>query len=234
MKSSSTSWRTRASTSRPQRGASLLFALLTLVAMLLATLALVRSVDTSTTLLGNIGFKQDATVTTDQAARAAIDWLSTNKASLNTSLAANGYYANTKEFADDGTTAAGQVDVTGGQLAAASRRLVDWDNDTCRAATTGTYADCVIKTASAGTINGNSARYVIFRLCNKPGDYGTDSTIHCAKPMNASGTSASKRGELNYSDYARFANAAGPYYRVVVRVTGARNTASFAETIVHF
>ncbi|WP_101490807.1 pilus assembly protein PilX [Variovorax sp. RO1] len=232
MNSFPTSLRTRAPLH--QRGASLLFALLTLVAMLLATLALVRSVDTSTTLLGNIGFKQDATVATDQAARTAIDWLSTNAASLNTSLAANGYYANTKEFADDGTTTAGQVDVTGGQLAAASRRLVDWDNDTCRSAASGTYADCTIKTASAGTINGNSARYVIFRLCNKPGDYGTDNTIHCAKPMNAAGTSATKRGELNYSDYARFANAAGPYYRVVVRVTGARNTASFAETIVHF
>lgn len=218
----------------PQRGASLLFALLTLVAMLLATLALVRSVDTSTTLLGNIGFKQDATVATDQAARVAIEWLSANKASLNTSVEASGYYANTKEFADDGTTAAGQVDVTGGQLAAVSKRLVDWDSDTCKAATDNTFADCVLKTASAGTINGNSARYVIFRLCNKPGDLGTDSSIHCAKPMSAAGTSASKRGELNYSDYARFASAAGPYYRIVVRVSGARNTASFAETIVHF
>lgn len=219
---------------RRQRGASLLFALLTLVAMLLATLALVRSVDTSTTLLGNIGFKQDATVATDQAARIAIEWLSTNNASLNTSLAANGYYANSREYSDDGTTSVGLVDVTGGQVAAATRRLVDWDDDTCRSAASGTYADCVIKSASAGTINGNTARYVIFRLCNKSGDYGTDSTIHCAKPISATGTSASKRGELNYADYARFADAAGPYYRIVVRVSGARNTASYSETIVHF
>jgi len=218
-----------------QRGASLLFALLTLVAMLLATLALVRSVDTSTMLLGNLGFKQDATAAADQATRTAIAWLTTNNASLNTNAAANGYYASTQEFASDGTTAQPPVDATGGQLTGITyRQLVDWDANSCRSATSGTYTGCTITTGSAGTINGNTARYVIFRLCNKVGDYITDSTINCAKPLSATGNTAAKRGELNYADSARFAGATGPYYRVVVRVSGARNTSSFTETIVHF
>ena len=36
------------------------------------------------------------------------------------------------------------------------------------------------------------------------------------------------------ADQARFGGSAGPFYRIVVRVRGARNTTSFTETIVHF
>lgn len=215
-----------------QRGVSLIFALITLVALLLATLALIRSVDTSTLLMGNLGFKQDATSSADQATRKAIDWLTLNSASLNLSVSKSGYYASTLELADDGTTVQQPVDVTGRQQASnASRQLVDWDGDGCKYMTGGT---CSVLTASAGTINGNSASYVIFRLCSKPGDFTTDNTISCAKPISSTGGTAAKRGELNYTDPARFAGTSGPYYRIVVRVLGARNTTSFTETIVHF
>jgi hypothetical protein len=44
-----------------QRGSALIFALMTLVALMLAAVALVRSVDTSSRVLGNLGFKQEAT-----------------------------------------------------------------------------------------------------------------------------------------------------------------------------
>ncbi|MBT2300812.1 pilus assembly protein PilX [Variovorax paradoxus] len=219
-----------------QRGASLIFALLTLVALMLATLALVRSVDTSTLLLGNLGFKQDATSSADQATRQAINWLTLNNASLNTSVPASAYYAATLELAADGTTVQPPIDVTGSQLANTTvRQLVDWDGDGCGYAASGTFTGgCAVLSASAGTINGNTARYVIFRLCSKPGDYTTDTSISCAKPIASTGNTASKRGELNYSDSARFAGNSGPYYRIVVRVQGTRNTASYTETIVHF
>ena len=46
---------------RAQRGVSLLFALMALAAMLLAAVALVRSVDSGALVLGNLGFKQEAT-----------------------------------------------------------------------------------------------------------------------------------------------------------------------------
>src|ERR1700758_2734999 len=85
-----------------QRGVTLIFALITLVALLFATLALIRSVDTSTILMGNIGFKQDATATADQATKSALTWLAAQSAVLNTdSLAKNlgqGYYASTKQI----------------------------------------------------------------------------------------------------------------------------------------
>ena len=44
-----------------QRGMSLVFALLALAALSLAGIALVRSVNTSSLVIGNLGFKQGAT-----------------------------------------------------------------------------------------------------------------------------------------------------------------------------
>lgn len=220
---------------RTQRGTALLFALLTLVALMLATLGLVRSVDTSTALLGNIGFKQDATAAADQATRQAIQWLSDNRSALNTDLPASGYYASTKEFAADGVTAQPPVDTTWKQLdGVVNRQLIDWDNNTCSAVGSNTYTSCALKATSVGAINGNAASYVMFRLCSKAGDYSIDTSISCAKPLSTTAALASGRGDLNYADPDKFKSTSGPYYRVVVRVLGARNTASYTETIIHF
>jgi Tfp pilus assembly protein PilX len=219
---------------RGQRGVSLLFALLALVALSLATLALVRSVDTSALLLGNIGFKQDATASADQAARQAINWLTLNSATLNTDLSANGYYASTQELAADGVTVKPPVDATGQQLASTTnRQLIDWDGNNCQSAINGTYNGCTIQTKSAGTINGNTARYVIFRLCSKPGDFTQDTTISCAQHSTTSDSCGAK-GAQDYSNQSLDCSATTAYYRIIVRTQGARNTASFTETIVHY
>lgn len=217
-----------------QSGVALIFALLTLVALMLATLGLVRSVDTGTLLLGNIGFKQDATASADQATRQAITWLDNHKASLNTDMANEGYYASTQEFESNGVTARPPLDVTGKQLEGSSnRQLIDW-GDNCASAAEGSYTGCTVRAAEGDPVNGNTTRYVIFRLCSKPGDYGSDNTVSCVKPPDNGKSNASGRGELNYAEPTRFSSTNGPYYRVVVRVLGARNTASFTETIVHF
>lgn len=215
-----------------QRGVSLLFALLALVALSLATLALVRTVDTSGLVLGNIGFKQDATVAGDQATRQAVAWLKANVAGLDNDAANSGYYASTKERNADTTVT--PVDATGQQyLSNAARKLIDWDNDgACNYATSGSYASCALKTVRVGDINGNETRYVIFRLCQSAGDANDEINNACAKPLN-SGSGASGRGAMAYGT-GRFTAAAGPYYRVVVRVRGPRNTASYTETIVNF
>jgi len=216
-----------------QRGVTLLFALITLVALLFATLALVRSVDTSTILMGNIGFKQDATATADQATKTALGWLAKYSTALNTDSLSQGlgqgYYASTKEIGSDSTTALDPVDATGQQISSAKRQIVNWDDDSCKASTG--YL-CSFPVSTSGS---NSARYIIFRLCSLPGDYnGGAYTGTCAIPANSSGGTASARGELNYQENGRFSSASGPYYRIVVRVQGARNTTSFTETIVHF
>jgi len=216
-----------------QRGVSLLFAMLTLAALMLTSLALVRSVDTNTLLLGNIGFKQDATATADQATRQAIAWLTTNSASLNTHASA-GYYASTLELAADGVTVTPPVDVTGRQQTSVNRQLIDWDNNSCKYATTGTYTTCSIKSTPLPDINGNPASYVIFRLCSKPGAFPADTSISCATPLAGSGGGTTSKEACDYKGCPITATSIQPYYRVVVRVQGARNTASFTETILHF
>lgn len=222
-----------------QRGVSLLFALLTLVALMLSTLALVRSIDTGALMVGNVGFKQDATAAADQAARAAIDWLTTNKNSLNvgseaSGAQANGYYASNQEFASDGVTARPPVDATGQQIADSSRRLIDWDKDSCRSAVPGSYTDCSIVPVDGSNVGGNKVRYVIFRLCSKAGDYNTDSSIQCAKHTGTGSVAAEDKGDLSYVGRPEESASATPYFRILVRVSGARNTTSFTETLVHF
>ena len=221
---------------RRQRGVSLLFALLTLVALMLSTLALVRSVDTGALMMGNVGFKQDATAASDQAARAAIDWMTANKNSLNEDAPLKGYFASNQEYAADGVTALPPVDATGQQLlhSTAQRRLIDWDKDDCRGAVPGTFTDCAIKPFDGSDVGGNEVRYVIFRLCSKKGDYGSDSSIQCAKHTGTGGVAAEDHGDLNYVGRPEEAPQATPYFRILVRVAGARNTTSFTETIVHF
>lgn len=227
------------SISRPSRdrqgGVALLFALLTLVAMSLAMMALVRTVDTSGQLLGNIGFKQDATAAADQAARQAISWLSANKASLANDMAAGGYYASTKEFASDGITPQPPADVSGQQLRATNnRQLVDWDGNSCAGVPSSSYTGCSLTTAAAGTINGNAARYVIFRLCSKPGEPSADPGVRCSlRPPDPKACAGSK-GTVSYGDMPLPCAGPSAYYRIVVRVLGARNTTSFTETLVHF
>ena len=75
--------RLRAPSSRgrkQQAGASLLFALITLVALALAASALVRSVDTGAVVMGNLGAKKATAAAADRATQMAINYLVINRA----------------------------------------------------------------------------------------------------------------------------------------------------------
>src|SRR5256885_15968678 len=58
-----------------QRGVTLFIALIVLVAMTMAAVAMMRSVDTATVVAGNIGFRQSAVNAADQGVQAAYAWL---------------------------------------------------------------------------------------------------------------------------------------------------------------
>lgn len=60
-----------------QRGASLFIALIALVSMTLAGIAMVRSVDTTNVIAGNLAFRQSALHTTDVGVEAAVNALTT-------------------------------------------------------------------------------------------------------------------------------------------------------------
>jgi Tfp pilus assembly protein PilX len=77
-----------------QRGLVLIIVLIVLTAMMLAGVALMRSVDTANIVAGNLAFRQAATHEGDFGTEAAIAWLQkqTSTALLN-DIGAGGYYA---------------------------------------------------------------------------------------------------------------------------------------------
>lgn len=80
-------------TAQGQRGVILLVALIMLVAMTLAGIALVRSMDTANLIAGNFGFRQGAVQASDAGVEAALAALPNIAAtSLDTNIA-NKYYA---------------------------------------------------------------------------------------------------------------------------------------------
>ena len=122
-----------------QRGVVLFIALIVLVAMTMAGIAIMRSVDTGNLISGNFAFKQATLQAGDNGANAAIAYLLANEynGQLSTTNPSQGYSA----FAYNAPTEP------------------DWTSDAAwaNAVTAGTDA------------NGNKVEYVINRLCDKPG-----------------------------------------------------------------
>lgn len=210
---------------RTQRGVSLLFALIALAVLSLAAVALVRSVDTGALVIGNLGFKQDATASSDQGAEQAIGYLTANIAGalLDVNQTASGYFASTSD-----------LDATGNSNSVTTRSVVDWGGDNCSSYPSGTYTGGCLTPATGADVNGNKTQYVITRLCPTAGPANAAGN-DCSTPMGESGESTG-RGECNYRRCERFVptGAGGVYFRIVVRTVGGRNAVSFTETIVHF
>jgi type IV pilus assembly protein PilX len=203
-----------------QRGMSLLFSLLALAALSLAAVALIRSVETGSLVMGNIGFKQDATAAASQGAETAITWLRANiGTNLHTDKAASGYYAASRDA----------LDVTGQGSTSATRAVVDWAGDQCNVYDS--FGSCV-RASNELSLNGgaNKARYLITRLCASEGD---PAAVDCAFPLHSATTSGGNKGVVDYkAGKAAVAVSTLQYYRIVVRAQGARGTVAFTETIV--
>lgn len=208
---------------RLQRGVTLLFALMALVVLGFAAVALTRSVDTGTLIMGNLGFKQDTMVAGGSGAEQAIAWLKTNVGgnALDGDLPANGYYASSRD----------KLDPTGGKTSAANRLpLVNWDGN-CQGAASGSYDNCDALASTGADVNGNKIQWVITRLCDSVGS--ASGANRCARPATASTSTSRERGELTPG--GRISSAvASPYFRIVVRIAGPRNTVSYTESLVHF
>lgn len=202
-----------------QRGVVLVIALIVLVVMTIAGIALVRSVDTGNLVAGNLAFKQGATLAGDAGTENAIGWLTplNGSGTLYQSDATNGYYAMSL------TT----LDPTNANSSSATP-AVDWDDNNC----SGIPNSVCYKPAPSNAIGDNSVSYIITRLCQAEGD-PNDAGNTCAT-YQASDATSPKRGEIKYGDDKRFEPLPSPYYRIVSRIKGPRNTISFVETIVHF
>ena len=86
-----------------QRGAVLFISLIVLVAMTLAGIALMRSVDTGNLIAGNLAFRNAATNAADGGLEAARGWLMGQSAGVLQNDAVTGYIANWQEQFDPKT-----------------------------------------------------------------------------------------------------------------------------------
>jgi type IV pilus assembly protein PilX len=208
-----------------QRGVSLLFAMLALAAISLAAVALVRSVDSGSLVIGNLGFKQDTTRAADRAAEYARSYITGTANDLSANGApGTGYYAQ----------AQANLDPTGQRTSAGNLMdVVDWDAANTCPCTGSTCAACLAPsneiTLNAGTVR---ARYLITRLCPSAGP--VTGANACAQPVNVDPSLTADRSGFSYGDpKPEIPAAQAPYYRIIVRTVGGRNTVSFTETIVH-
>lgn len=212
--------------SRRQRGVSLLFAMATLVLLSLAAVALVRSVDNSALVIGNLGFKQSATASSHMATERALAWLRANASGTtldDDGAAGTGYFATSQD----------NLDVTG-QVTTSTRKmaLVDWKGDgACAYVDSADFSGACIAPKTDTLADGTAVKWIITRMCANAGPVAAGNS--CSRPKSASTTTSSERGALS-SGGRITASVATPYYRVVVRTEGPRNTVSYTETIVHF
>jgi Tfp pilus assembly protein PilX len=149
-----------------QAGVVLMMALIVLVAMTLAGIALVRSVDTSNVIAGNLAFQQSATNAGDAGTEAAVNWLQAN---------------------NSGTTLFGNIY---GQGYAASRQDPVAGQDWANFWTTVLVPAGQVVTLAPDAA-GNTVSYAIQRLCNAVGDPTTG--VGCAASQSTTAISSSSK-----------------------------------------
>lgn len=195
-----------------QGGLALIIALMVLVAMMLAGLGLVRTVDTATLIAGNLAFRQGAAISGDAGVEEAREWLAKAAAStLERDVVDAGYYA-TSELA---------LDLTGNDSPGDSSNDVGWNGSGGMS-----QAHCLPQDDA-----GNTACYIIHRLCDKA---GAISSAYCS--ILQSGVGGGSKGSLRPMEtyqqpgWAKIGNVA--YYRVTVRVEGPRNNIGFVQAFL--
>lgn len=87
-----------------QQGVILLITLIVLVAMTLAAVSLVRSVNTTNVISGNLAFRESTVAAGDKGSEDAIKWLENNTGMLDQNLAVAGYYPTYQDFTAPTTT----------------------------------------------------------------------------------------------------------------------------------
>jgi len=192
---------------RNERGVILFIALIVLVAMSLAGIALMRSVDTNVLIAGNLAFRQGATMAADWGIEGARTWLEANKGgtTLHTNQPVTHYWANWQ---------------TGKDLVGVGTTADDYD-----------WGDA----SNLGTDSaGNEVRFVIHRMCvnaGPPADAGANCMRSTVGAGGAGGLGSPKEEAAVGS--GALSTPGTVFYRVTVRVTGPRNTFSYVQAILN-
>jgi type IV pilus assembly protein PilX len=196
----------------PQRGISLLIALIVLVIMTLAGIELMRSVDTTNIIAGNLGFQQAATHSGDSAIESAIAWLQgQSSTALQNDVCASGYHAS--------YTPSNEPPVSTNPN---TQSWVQWWN---------TVAGQGCITAFTATDQaGNQWSYTINRMCSAAGAPINSVNQYCSSPPIAVASNAAVNDQVS----GNLSLNASPqvYYRITANIAGPRGTRSYVQAIV--
>lgn len=198
--------------SRPQArqsGVVLIIALVVLVALTLAAVTLVRSVDTSNIIAGNLAFQQAATHSADAGIEDAIAWLQTKSTAnkLNDSDSTRGYRADGSTIAPD----AGE----------------SWDQFWTRSLGQRAYTLQLSNRDNGSDEAGNVVSYVIDRMCSEAGVSSVSGGSCMSSPVVSAAT-----GNQEEANEVQLNAPSVVYYRITVRVAGPRNTVSYVQAMV--
>jgi Tfp pilus assembly protein PilX len=194
---------------RRERGVVLMIALIVLVALTLAGLSMVRTVETGSTIAGNFAFRQAALSAADSGVEAAFGVLN--------GAAGNGVVKNAADTQVDNK----YYPVMRATDANGIPTGVTWSSAY-------TLSDVPAGVTAVTVPAGYDVRFVIERMCT--GAYPV--TDVAGKCVNERTTDASG-GSVGIGR-PRFTGATKTNYRVTVRVEGPRNTVSVAQAIVAF
>ena len=202
---------------KKQRGVALFFALISMLAIMLAAVALVRSVDTSTIISGNLAFQQAATASADSGTEAAITWLAATEAAniatnyltnaahpFNINAPTSGYYSNLNPALS---------------LTTSSGTYIKWDDTDSK----------LVATDSSG----NTTRYVIQRMCRTASVavQSADCMLSTASQDN-NGQNIQLPQEVCKGTGCPAAGQA-PQIRITSRTTGPKNALSYVQAYVY-
>jgi type IV pilus assembly protein PilX len=211
-----------------QQGLVLFFALLALAVMSIASVALIRSVDTNALLSGNMVFRQTASATSNVALEGITENIS-KKVSLVNSInhyPQLGYYATCSQF-----------DTQPNALICDGNRLttMTWDNSNSSLVPSQTDGNDEIRNGIDR--QGNEIRYVVERMCSysnaevNAGSAKLD--VSRCLMASASGCNDGSYNDVNMSKMKDCPDkSSSPLYRLTLRIAGPKNTLTFMQSFI--
>jgi type IV pilus assembly protein PilX len=199
----------RAAPPARQHGVVLFVALIVMVALSLAAIALIRSVDTTTTVIGNLAFRQasilPANMAVEEAAAALFSDANISPTIRIPDLTSNhpeeNYFASVQPCAN---------------VVLCERGIPEQLQKRTAFTQTKTLVDASLSGPQT------EVRYVIERMCVAAGQ-ATNANCDLLPPQGPFGTTV---GDSSLS------LPSVPYYRVTIRVDGPQNTASFVQAML--
>lgn len=210
----------KAAPARGQRGVVLFLALVCLLAIMLAAVALVRSVDTSTIIAGNVALQQGATRSGDLGAESAITWLAATQA---TNISKNVLLDTNHPFNQNAPTSGyyARLD-TALSLTASSGTRIAW-----------TSADSAAVNSGNPDPSGNVTRYVIQRVCQTAGVGVKDAACLLSSATVDNNNQNVQLPQDICNGLGCPAAGQTPQIRITTRTTGPRNSLSYVQTFVY-